>query len=64
MVESPAEPLAPASASLADEQLLDVRLCDLDLRIDGTDLQFRITRVNAELHARGLVVPHYWISEE
>ena len=41
MVESPAEPLAPAWASLADEQLLDVRLCDLDLRIDGTDLQLR-----------------------
>jgi len=37
MVEGPAAPLAPAWASLAEEPLLDVRLCDLDLRIDGTD---------------------------
>ena len=63
MVEGPADPLAPAWASLADEQLLNVRLCNLDLRIDGTDLPLRITRVHAELQARGLVVPHDGISE-
>lgn len=61
MVEGPADPLAPAWASLAEEPLLDGRLCDFDLRID---LQLRMTRVNAELQARGLVVPHDWISEE
>lgn len=64
MVEGPAEPVAPAWATLVDEQLLDVRLCDLDLRIDGTELQLRIATVNAELQARGLVVPHYWVAEE
>ena len=64
MVEGPAEPVTPPWASLSDEQLLDVRMCDLDLRIEGTELQHRIAMVDAELQARGLVCPHYWISEE
>ncbi|MFN7913761.1 MAG: putative zinc-binding metallopeptidase [Vicinamibacterales bacterium] len=64
MVDTNGDALAPHWSTLPDEQLLDVRMCDLDLRIDGTDLQRRIEIVDAELRARGLITPHYWISEE
>ena len=39
-------------------------MCDLDLRIEGTDLQRRIAIVDAQLQARGLICPQYWISDE
>jgi hypothetical protein len=64
MVDAHADAVAPHWSTLPDEQLLDIRMCDLDLRIEGTDLQERISRVDAELHSRGLVCPHYWISDE
>jgi len=48
-----------------DEQLLALRLCDLDLRIEGSELEPRIAQLDAELAARGLVFqPHYWLSDE
>ena len=47
-----------------DEQLLAVRMCDLGLSIAGTELEQRIGHVNAELDARGLARPHYWLSDE
>ena len=47
-----------------DEQLLGLRLCDLALSIAGTDLEQRIAHVNAELEARKLVLPRYWLSDE
>jgi hypothetical protein len=50
--------------SYGDEELLGVRLCDLDLTIAGTAVEQRIAHVNAELEARGLVRPHYWLSDE
>jgi hypothetical protein len=64
MVDSNAEPVTPHWSTLPDEQLLEIRMCDLDLRIEGTELQQRITKIDAELQARGLVCPHYWISDE
>jgi hypothetical protein len=67
MVETaPADRVAPADwTALSDEQLLDVRMCDLALKIDGTDLEQRIAQVNAELEARGLRFrPHYWLADE
>jgi len=54
----------PAWASLPDEQLLDLRLSDLTLSLSGTAVEQRIQQVNAELQARGLVQPHYWLSDE
>ncbi|HUK35541.1 MAG TPA: putative zinc-binding metallopeptidase [Vicinamibacterales bacterium] len=52
-------------ASLPDDKLLEVRMCDLGLAIDGTDLEARIAAVNAELDARGLSFrPRYWLSDE
>jgi hypothetical protein len=50
--------------AFSDEQLLDVRLCDLSLSIEGTEVEQRVTQVNAELAARGLVQPHCWLSDE
>jgi Putative zinc-binding metallo-peptidase len=54
----------PEWASWTDDQLLAIRLCDLGLSIAGTDLERHIGRVNAELRARGLTLPHYWLSDE
>src|SRR4029079_17320870 len=51
--------------TLGDEALLDVRMCDLELSIDGTELEARIAQLNAELTARGLnFKPHYYLSDE
>ncbi|HEV7433029.1 MAG TPA: putative zinc-binding metallopeptidase [Steroidobacteraceae bacterium] len=55
----------PAWTRLADEQLLDLRLCDLRLSLRGTPVQTRITRLYRELAARGLGFrPHAWLAEE
>lgn len=52
-------------AELPDEALLDVRLCDLGLRIRGTQLASRVERIYAELAGRGLTFrPHVWLSTE
>lgn len=47
------------------ERLLDTRLCDLRLDIEGSWLEKPIERLRAELEARDLRVrPHFWLSEE
>src|SRR5439155_3315860 len=48
-------PLTLSSADWAnwpDEKLLELRLCDLGLTIEGTDLEARIAQIDAELAAR------------
>jgi hypothetical protein len=48
-----------------DEQLLDLRLCDLDLRIEGTDLEERTAELQRELQGRELAFrPYFWLSDE
>ncbi len=50
---------------LPDELLLEVRLCDLDLKIAGTELEQPIERLHGELERRGFVFrPHCWLSNE
>jgi hypothetical protein len=50
---------------MTDRQLLDLRLCDLPLRIKGTHLEQRIEKLYRELDARSLSFrPHIWLSEE
>src|SRR6266699_1860939 len=50
---------------MTDQQLLDLRLRDLPLRIHGIRLEQRIHRLYEELEARAIVVrPHVWLSEE
>jgi hypothetical protein len=53
-------------ASLPDDKLLDVRMCDLGVTIEGTEIETRIAAVNAELAARGIKYfrPRYWLSDE
>jgi hypothetical protein len=70
MVEAAApdpEPLTPPPewATLSDEKLLEVRMSDLRLTIEGTEIESRIAEMNAELDARGLVFrPFYYLSDE
>ena len=55
----------PAWAALSDEELLNVRMCDLGLSIEGTELEQRIATLNADLEARRLTFrPYFWLSDE
>jgi hypothetical protein len=55
----------PNLDSMTDEQLLDMRMCDLKLTIRDTPLQARIDQLNEELAHRGLkFTPHCWLSED
>ena len=42
---------------LSDEELLDLRLADLPLRLEGTVVETRIDQLKRELEARGLQLP-------
>ena len=67
---TPTPPGAPRPAKLkwvhySEKKLLKMRLCDLDLRIEGTRLHDRIAKVHAELAERNIRFrPHYWLSSE
>src|SRR5271170_7580711 len=55
----------PAWEKLPDEQLLSLRFCDLNLAIQGTELQPAIERLYAELEMRGIRFrPHCWLAQE
>jgi hypothetical protein len=55
----------PEWGSWPDDKLLDLRLCDLPITIEGTDLETRIAEISTELEARALTFrPHYWLSDE
>ena len=43
-------------AALDDEALLKMRICDLKLKIAGTELESRIDKFYAELDARGIAL--------
>jgi len=47
------------------DRLLDTRICDLGLRIEGTELERRTEQLTAELARRGFVFrPHFWLSDD
>ena len=47
------------------EKLLDLRIGDLGLRIDGSELKPRVRQLHHELRRRGFVFrPHFWLSDE
>ncbi|MEM1031958.1 MAG: putative zinc-binding metallopeptidase [Myxococcota bacterium] len=49
----------------SSEELMDVRLCDLGLKLEGTWLEEITARVCGELHERGLrLTPHFWLADE
>ena len=55
----------PAWARLDDESLLDLRFCDLRLRLTGTPLEDNVRRLYGELAHKGIRFrPHVWLSEE
>ncbi|MBJ20575.1 MAG: hypothetical protein GY910_02345 [bacterium] len=58
-------PRARAWEKCTNQDLLEWRLCDLGLSLDGTWLESPIERLHDELRARNLrVQPHCWLSEE
>jgi len=51
--------------SLNDQQLLNLRFCDLGLEIRGTELESAISRLYGELEMRGISFrPHCWLAQE
>ncbi len=55
----------PAWAAWPDEKLLDLKLRDLDLRIEGGSLDEQIHKLYAELEEKGIAFrPYFWISDE
>jgi hypothetical protein len=52
-------------ADAEDEALLDLRLSELELKIEGSDLEERIAELGKELEAQGLQFrPHFWLADE
>lgn len=52
-------------STLPKEKLLDLRICDLGLAIEGTELETNVRRLHEELEQRGFVFrPHVWLSSE
>jgi hypothetical protein len=50
---------------LTDEELLDTRMCDLGISIQGTVVEERIEQLYSELAERGIDFrPHCWLSDE
>ena len=50
---------------LSDENLLNLRFCDLGLKIEGTELELWIQQLYDELKERGLrLLPRCWLSSE
>jgi hypothetical protein len=56
----------PEWATWPDDRLLDLRICDLQIAIEGSALEPRIRQLEAELASRGLSTfePHFWLSAE
>ena len=50
----PSAPPSPPWAGLKDEQLLQMRICELDVRIEGSELEPRIAQLYDELASRGV----------
>lgn len=54
-----------AWASLPDDRLLQLRLKDLDVRIEGTWLERCLSDLDHELGERGIrLKPHFWFSDD
>jgi len=66
---SPQEPSEPPQdhpwADWPDEQLLELRLCDLRLSLESSSVLEQIREVERELSAQNLnFKPHFWLAEE
>ena len=55
----------PSWARMSEDKLLELRICDLGLRIEGTWLEGCVEEVQRELERHGLALqPHVWLSQE
>jgi hypothetical protein len=55
----------PAWATLSDAQLLQMRICDLHVRIEGSEIQPRVQELYAELAERNLAIrPVCYLGDE
>ena len=62
-----ADPIIPPDewAHWPDDRLLDLKISQLGVTIEGSPLEARIAEIQAELNARGLSFqPHFWLSAE
>ena len=58
-------PAAPAWATLRDEELLALRICDLGVRIEGSELEPRLGQFHDDLAARGVTLrPDCYLGDE
>jgi hypothetical protein len=65
ILRKPRARVRPWWARLSDEELLDLRFCDLGLTIAGSRLERHVDRLYQELDAKGLRCrPHCWVAEE
>ena len=61
----PQQPTTIDLDSIAEEQLLDLRICDLPIRIEGTWLQERVAQLYQELKAKNIPFePHCYLADE
>jgi hypothetical protein len=62
----PAAPTAPVDLdTISEERLLQTRICDLPVRIDGTWLEAQVDKLHAELAARGIdFQPRCYLADE
>jgi hypothetical protein len=61
------DPVVPAEewSQWPDQKLLDLKLCQVGVTIEGTPLEARIAELQLELTSRGLSFqPHFWLSAE
>jgi len=50
---------------LTDDELLEMRICDLPVTMEGSPLQARVDRVLEEMKLKGLRFrPHFWLSDD
>jgi hypothetical protein len=50
---------------MSDDQLLDLRICDLPIALAGSTLQRRVDQLYAEMAQRGIALrPHCWLSDD
>lgn len=57
--------MEPAWAALPDDELLKLRICDLHVRIEGSEVEPRISQLYGELDSRGLPLkPECYLGDE
>lgn len=55
----------PRLSRLSDDELLDMRICDLPVGIEGTPLEHRVERLYGELEQKKIRFrPHVWLSDD